>query len=347
MIKEGRQNQLKAIKQRICQKFNPLNQDGLSINKLKDELNKICDFEINYDTLAHTLDVEHNSLDMYCVIALCRYFNLDIAYVLSEPDNPASAMYEETQFVSERYTILDDPKYMGTYYGYFYSPKKTCEMIDDFKLVLKKEHGKTVAKLTINYHSLDRGVIKISNKQLEGTPILVKPSNIYIVFTEGAGQFLLMSFSYVHYNVNNLYFRRGAIITLGRDATRQPLMQSFALFANELSPDFVEKYIPGFLLLYDTVFHIKANTLDLLAKENEDIAYLLNDFGYIFKANCEYYYKVNEAQILASVRHNIPKKDIVKALQIMKAYADDAKRVYFPEIDDFSEFSKYLGMDEL
>lgn len=158
---------------------------------------------------------------------------------------------------------------------------------------------------------------------------------------------MLMSFSYVHYNVNNLYFRRGAIITLGRDAARQPLMQSFALFANELSPDFVKKYIPGFLLLYDTVFHIKANTLDLLAKENDDIAYLLNDFGYIFKANCEYYYKVNEAQILASVRHNIPKKDIVKALQIMKANAEDAKRIYFPEIDDFSEFSKYLGMDEV
>ena len=31
----------------------------------------------------------------------------------------------------------------------------------------------------------------------------------------------------------------------------------------------------------------------------------------------------------------------------MKANAEDAKRIYFPEIDDFSEFSKYLGMDEV
>ena len=32
----------------------------------------------------------------------------------------------------------------------------------------------------------------------------------------------------------------------------------------------------------------------------------------------------------------------IKALQILKAHATDAKRIYYPEIDDFSEFSKFL-----
>ena len=39
---------------------------------------------------------------------------------------------------------------------------------------------------------------------------------------------------------------------------------------------------------------------------------------------------------------NTTKKDIIKALQILKAHATDAKRIYYPEIDDFSEFSKFL-----
>lgn len=335
-----REAQSNAIKERLNRKFA---QSGLSMNKLKNELNEKSGFEINYETLRNTLDYNNKSLDMFCVIAMCRYFNLDTAYILSAPDNPASAIYnEERQFVSERFSILDDPKYLGKYYGYFYSPKKTNQMIDSFSLELKKENGKTVARLSVDYHSIkNNGQMKITNKVMEGTPILVKPSSIYIVLTEGSGQFNILSFSYVHYNLNNLYFRRGAMLTHGRDATRQPLMQSFVMFDKKLSKDDME-YVPGFLLLYDTVFHIPTSEMQELGQKHPEIAYLFEEFFYIFKANTQQYYKVNEAQILASVRNNIPKEDVVKALQLMKAHATDAKRIYFPEIDDFSEFSKFL-----
>ena len=175
-----------------------------------------------------------------------------------------------------------------------------------------------------------------------GTPILVKPSSIYIVFTEGKGQFILFSFSYVLYNENTPYFRRGAIITHSRDASRHPLMQSFVMFNKELSQENIEQYIPGFLLLYDTDFHLPAHKLKELSKNYPEVAHIFDEFGYIFQANQELYHKVNETQILASVRNNIPKQDVVKALQLMKANATDATRIYFPEIDEFSEFSKFL-----
>ena len=79
-----------------------------------------------------------------------------------------------------------------------------------------------------------------------------------------------------------------------------------------------------------------------LGQKHPEIAFLFEEFFYIFQANTAQYFKVTEAQILASVRNNIPKEDVVKALQIMKAHATDAKRIYYPEIDDFSEFSKFL-----
>lgn len=338
-----KEEQILAIKNRLNDAVNKI---SISTNKLKDELNNKYGYEINYETLNNTLNPSKlKSLDMICVIALCRYFNLDIAFVLSEPNNPNSEIYtNENQFVSERYAILSDSKYFGDYYGYFYSPKKTNNLIDDFHLEIKKEHGKTVARLTINYHSYkNNGQLKLSKKELMGTPIMVKPSNIYIVFTEGKGQFILFSFSYVFYNENNLYFRRGAMITHGRDAARQPLMQSFVMFNKKLSQQDVEQYVPGFLLLYDTVFHLPARKLNELSEKHPEVAYIFDDFGYIFKANHELYYKVNETQILASVRNNIPKQDVVKALQLMKANATDATRIYFPEIDEFSEFSKFLN----
>lgn len=96
-------------------------------------------------------------------------------------------------------------------------------------------------------------------------------------------------------------------------------------------------------MLYDTVFHLPVRKLEELSKNHPEVAYIFDEFGYIFKANQEQYYKVNETQILASVRNNIPKQDVVKALQLMKANATDATRIYFPEIDEFSEFSKFLN----
>lgn len=335
-----KQEQLLAIKNRLIKKFSYYHQNGLSINKLKEELNNMCGFELNYDTLAHTLDLNRNTLDMYCVIAMCRYFNLDIAYVLSEPSSTSEAMDEQSQFISERYSVLNDPRYMGTYYGYLYSQKQTYNLVDKFELDIHLTHGKVLATLTVIYYNEEK--TEIGRRKFTGIPIFVRPSNIYIVFTESNGQFILMSFSYVHYNVKNLYFRRGAIITLGKDAARQPLLQSFVLFGRELSDEQVEKYVPGFLLLYDSAFHIRADVLAQLAEEHEDVAYLFRDFSYIFQANCERFFTVNEAQILASVKNNMPKKDVIKALQIMKSNAVDAKRIYFPEIEAISEFAECL-----
>lgn len=340
---EFKEKQILAIKDRLNK---AVDQSGLNINKLKDELNNKYDYEIHYETLSNTL--KHSklkSLDMICVIALCRYFNLDIAYVLSEPDNPALELYaSENQFVSERYSILDDPKYLGDFYGYFYSPKQRNDLIDDFHLSLKPEHGKTVARLTVTYHSTQKNnKPKATQKELVGTPILVKPSSIYIVFTEGNGQFIIFSYSYVVYNENTLYFRRGAMITRGRDANRQPLLQSFVLFKNKLSEQAVKDFVPGFLLLYDSIFHVPAHTVNELSESHSEIAHLLNDYDYIFKKNLKYTYEINEAQLLASVSKKESKDDVIKALQLLKAHATDATRIYFPENEDISEFSKQLN----
>lgn len=332
---------IKAIKNRLLAIIKKSNFNNP--HSLLSKLNNNSFYEINYDTLRNTLNYDKNSLDAICIVAICKYFNLDIAYVLSPPDNPASEIYNnESTYVSERYSILDDPKYMGKYYGYFYSPKKANQKVDSFTLEFITKNKKTVAQLNVDYHSINNdGQVRTINKVLEGTPIHVNPSSIYIVFTESSGQFNIMSFSYVPYNSNKLYFRRGAMITQGRDATRQPLMQSFVLFDKQLSSSEME-YVPGFLLLHDTFFHIKVSEMEELVEKHPEIASLYKDLRYIFEANTHQYYEVNEAQILNSVRDDVPKKDIVKAMLLMKGAASDAKRIYYPEIDAYSEFSKFL-----
>ena len=338
-----KKEQADAIKKRL---IDAIDRAGLNYNQLSEGIKKKIGFEVNYETIKHTLDfAKPSSLNLICVIAICRYLNLDTAYVLSEPDNPNSAMYEiENNFISERYSILDDPKYTGEYYGYFYTPKKTNIFIDEFRLEIKPEFGKTIAYLTIYYQSIkENEEIKITPKTLIGTPILVKPSNVFILFKNDDGQFIFMSFSYVFYNVRNLYFRRGTIITHGRNAARYPLMQSFVLFSKKISKENIEKYIPGFLLLNDTVFHIPASQLDELRSKHQEVDKLYNELNSLFRDSCEMYYCVNQDSILSAVKKNISENDVVRALQIMKSHATDAKRIYFPEIEEFSEFAKLLN----
>lgn len=344
---EFERDQILVIKQRLNRILKKNGYSGNDHNKLKDLLNKEYGYNIYYQTMADTLSENRlGSLNMICVIAICRYFNIDIAYVLSEPDNPNSEIYEtENQFISEKFSILNDSKYFGKYYGYFYSPKESEHCIDEFSLEIKPENGKIVAQLSVNYHSVNQsGESYLINKKLSGTPILVNPSNIYIVFTEPNGLFIVLSFSFVLYSQNNLYFRRGAMITRGQMAGRPPLLQSFVMFSKKLSQENVQKYLPGFLLLYDSVFHLPTNQLKELCESHPEVNNVFNTFRYIFDGNCESYYRVDESQILTvAKRSNISNADIIKALQLMKIYATDAKRIYFPELIEFSEFSKYLN----
>jgi len=106
--------QCKAIKEMLIKKLKQLNYSGY---KIKTELTNELGYEINYATLKNTLNLQSSALDIYCVIGLCRYLNLDIAYVLSPPDNPTDSLYyNESDFVSEHFSFLNDPKYMGVYY---------------------------------------------------------------------------------------------------------------------------------------------------------------------------------------------------------------------------------------
>ena len=100
--------------------------------------------------------------------------------------------------------------------------------------------------------------------------------------------------------------------------------------------------IKGMLLLSDDVFHISSKELETLVNENERVAHLFNNLQYIFNQNSEQYYLVDEAQILHSLKNCMTRTEAVRVLQLMKARATDAKRIYFPESDDYSEFSKEI-----
>lgn len=336
---------IQVIKERLnilYDRFTPKN-----INALKDALNKDSEYNIQYTTLLNTLIFTKRSIDLYCVIAMCKYFDVNISDVLAEPD---SENFEQllviNKYNTENQSVLNDPNYTGTFHGYFYSTKTTNSNIDEFTLTISSEGKRAKATLEIYWNTLSEvGTETTKRKSLTGTPILVDPSNIYIVFRNARNDHIILSYSYVKYRLNKLYFRRGAIVTMRTESLRVPLVESFVLFNKKLADEELQ-YIPGFLLLNDSDFHINKDDFDKLIESNTDVKYLHDNLSNIYNYSTKPVITINENQILNSKKVDVSKEKIVRGLLILKKYALDAKQISYPEIPEFSEFSKLLKKQE-
>lgn len=332
-----RDKQIEAIKKRLYAAYEL---SGLSYYALVEKLNKECGYDLNYETFRKTLDFTKSTLDIFCVMAMCKCLNLDIAYVFSEPMERDEKKDSDNLYVSAKFTELKDKKYFGTFYGYLYSSKKMNDSLDSFVMKIDCEGEKTVAILKVYYHTVKPGGVRsVETKTLWGTPVWVEPSVVNITFRENAGTYYIFSFSYVEYRKRDMFYRCGAVLTQGRSVDRVPMLQSFVLLSEEAKPEYME-HIKGLLVMNGDVFHLPKESLDELAKDNVNVALLRDNLKYIFDYCHREYYVIDENQILNSLRNTIPPKDAAEALILMKARATDANRIFYPENQYYSEVAK-------
>lgn len=337
---ETKKEQMKSIKNRLFDKFC---ESGFTVYKLLEEVQNASGFSLNYDTFRKTIDPTSTTLDIYSVIALCRYWNLDISYVLSTPDNTEIPMPGIDKLVdSSKFSILNDDKYTGTYHGYMYSNKKVFSHIEHFELTIGKYSGQFKADMLIHAITTTDGEHKTElKKHLTGIPIHAHPNTIFIIFTNNVGEFFIVSFNYVPYRRKKMYFKQGFVVSCATEISRPVSMQRFVLFSKPVSSENM-KYIPGLLLLNDRTFHVPVNVMDELKESDPIIKIFFDKFGYLLEHSKNNVYCISEAQILNSYSPTFSTNDILKALTIMKSFASDANRITITESDAFAEFSKLL-----
>ena len=132
---EMKQEQMCAIKNRLLNKFHESN---LTIYRLLEEAKNISGFSLNYDTFRKTLDPNSTTLDIYSVLALCRYWNLDVSYILSSPDTKETPMPD----VEKMELITFDP----VHHTYIQLGKTVGNAFSDGKQFLDKPSGKAERK---------------------------------------------------------------------------------------------------------------------------------------------------------------------------------------------------------
>ena len=327
---EKKLEQIQAVKKRLYQKYNQFTANGGTLYALHQILNNEQDFELNYDTLRKTLNPDSTTLDFFCVLALCRYWKLDTAYILSSPENTEMPMPSaESMTDSIKFKVLDDPAYLGTYYGFLFSNKK--DNSDLHRLCLKIElsqDGSFAAALTVESSVVGQEGVRPLKKELHGVPILSTfNSNISITLTDDIGNFFFLYMNYQKYITPRVFYRKGIAVTSAATDEREPVMQSFVLFDRPV-PEEKLCFIPGLLFPPQDSCPITEESLRALKEGYPIVAQLTEEFDYMIKEHRETVYDINEASILAE-KSSMSKEDRLKALALLKEKALAANQFFF------------------
>ncbi len=329
--------QIQAIKKRLNDA-----RGGLTIYKLTEDIKEKTEFtNTHYNTVQSTLNHASDALDISVVIAICRLLHLDTAYVLSPPGTPDPGI-PNNQLSVGKFTLLDDPKYFGTFHGFFYSPNHRSPELVRFDLIIEKT--KDSASATMLYHGRPQtvhGTVEPDERTLHGVPCLcVRHSNIYIQLTDDMGDFYYLYFNRQEFRSHNLYFRRGIALTGSSLGSHPALQLNFVLFAREV-PDEKLKYIPGLLADVNRTFYISKSKLDEVRNEEPIVESFYTSFRHILDHDAKQMYPINEAMLLQSASSSsMSPNDVVKALLLLKASSSAPNRTVYEDIEDYSSFSK-------
>lgn len=344
-----REMQLDAIKGRILRLFEHKKKEALlkkqkppTIYSLYHDLEqKHSELGISYSTFRNTLtESETGTADLYTILLLCQHWHIDPSFVFSPPSIDEEEMPVIDELVplgNGKFVVLDDPSYLGTFYGYMHSQNTNYEKhLVEFELIIGIENGRTSA--TMNYFSP-------SHKKtiFHGIPILAaKRNTIFIVFTMEDGDFFIFQFSYKKYSVRNLYYRKGFALTTS-SVTNNPMIQSFVLFAKKL-PQSKKSYIDGLLPLADSEFYISKRKYEELINGDDKLQNFNKRLSFLFTSDVDTVYQVSENQIYETLKKqsysDMNLEEVNRALNILKNNSIMPTRLQYADCQQLAFFAK-------
>jgi len=296
------------------------------------------DYGLSYPTFLRTCNPDYpNICNLDCCLAIARYLHLPLDWLFAPPEEEIQGVPSKMiTYPVQPFGYLKNPQYFGTFYCYMHSLNIEHKDIEPFTLTID-EYG---AKLRITSYIKESGhKVHEDPIELSGTPILANDENIYIVLTNHDGNFVILSFSYQTYTKRDMYFRRGALLASGRGPMKNPIIQSFVLFDQDIS-DIEKDFLPGLLLLNDRDFHISASKVSKLLQEDETVRTVYEEIKQHLEI--EPYYVIRDDSMLSYDNDRISKDDLMTALLLLKSKASDAKHICFPNQTPYARFSLNL-----
>lgn len=327
---------------------------GLSEYKLRILIKEIYGFRLSHQTIHNILNVNHTSMDYACLITLCDFFGFDMNKFLLpdlagkplekfrsiapleyrkqeyvEMDASDETLCAEKPFVDsisevkEKFLVLNDERYTGTFYGYTAPTGESKKTPNEFVLKIKKKRstGEMSATMTFETTYVTSKKSGKSKRTYQGIPVYVDscPAVIFfLVDKKNNGEFIQLSFSYEDFpNEFGLLFRHGVVLTGERPGSASLCSKSCLVFNKKISKS-KYKYVMGLLKAPNHNFSIPVEEVYSLAEKDEVVAAFLKKHKAALDSIKKEVYMINEDYILNNKASDMSKQDVVKALLLLK-----------------------------
>lgn len=359
---------------------------GLSKTGLRKKLEETYGLRISQQTLDNLFRHSSKSMDFACLMTVCRFFGFDLNKVLNlEPIEGKKEEYKyrtcadselravdcpdlegigseacadipfsrSVDSVKDKFLLLNDPDYEGTFYGYTAPSENSKKSPNIFELRIErnKDTGVIEAELTTERAYEDSNVKGKNRYVYRGIPVFVKRYLAVVLFLlneDNSGDFLQIAFSYEEYtNDLGLIFRHGILLT-GESINGASLSTQSILLFNKKVPANKNKYLFGLLKAPNHNFSIPVDEAEKIAKKDKDVAEFLEKFKGVLDRNKKEVYMLNEDNILHDRASDMEKYDVVKALLLLKKHSKLASTYHYRARYRYTGFAvKYLAEAKL
>lgn len=307
-------------------------------------------YEIAYNTFLNTFKKEPSvsTLDIYTIMAIARCYKIPLHLLLSGPDLSLEEFAIRAGLKqSNGFVPLTD--YIGTYHGYMNSFNKDNTKVSTFDLTISvSDTGVPSAVLIHHFEAFTAGgELRKHDIEYRGTPILVlNNSTIYMTLTSDAGRFLIMTFTYQRYISGELYYRRGAVLTIETNRL-EPVILNFVMFHYPVDLSENEPYLKGLLKMTNEThqqFTVSKKEMDALSKEHPEVRVFLERFADSNVICKDPVYQIDEGMALYISNQDEPERrnGVMKALLQLREHSTLPDRLIYPAYTPYSRLGKAI-----
>ena len=354
----------KQRKARFCNQYNIIK----SKYNLSDiQASDILDWSIS--TFKDSINHKKSFCNSDLLISFCHKYGdelgIDINYLYygEQPKNFDVQKVGSSEFLDSLITSdnsscdfveLQDPAYMGTFYGYCRNSQ--YDKIDSFILeIFTDDNGTSKAELKMVSTSLSHtSEARKLEKILYGKPMFLKNTMVHIDFhSEQGNDMYTLDYKWISINTNGknkrIHCANGALLTLNRGIDKYPEQQAFIIVKNPVKPEHMH-FIDGYLKLNQDEIIVSAKALtnpeNGLLTCNESVKKFFESSPQINIFNQEVYCFSEKMLLAAGEANNIDIFTTAKAILYLKEHSINPKKIDHPIIKEYSKFISSLCLEE-
>jgi hypothetical protein len=322
---------------------------GMNIHQVCNCLSEpqFCGKHIYDNTLSRAL-YQDTALDIDIVLGLCRLWKIPYDQIFArkhEAETSGGGSIQNTSANITKSGGLIDPSYMHSYYGYHYTRNEKSKSVAQFVLTMSRENGVPGAKLECISQSELQGTKRSQNITYEGIPIVIgsEQSAVFIEFSKPDGGYIHFYFHYQEYRSQQMYFRKGFIITKG-SASKKPIFQHCLLFFGDQPPSLSEDLIKGMLRIDNKTFTIAKEIAEELKMDGRFSGFFDRYDKHI---NIEEVCRINEIEVLNAAsdygRYGPESEQVTSAIETLmaiKARSDSPSHIVESNDIEYVKFVK-------